>query len=36
MKVKGKYPRRRPRSRWNQLVRKYVAQKGGRTWEEID
>jgi hypothetical protein len=30
MKVKGKHPRRRPRSRWEHKVRKYVTQKEGR------
>jgi hypothetical protein len=34
MKLKGKPPGGRPRSRWKQKVRQYVTQKEGRTWEE--
>jgi hypothetical protein len=34
MKLKGKCPRGRQRSRWEQQVRKYVTQKKGRPWEE--
>jgi hypothetical protein len=36
MEVKGKRPRGRPRSRWEQQARKEVTQKEGRTWEEIE
>jgi hypothetical protein len=36
MEVKGKRPRGRPRSRWEQRFRKYVARKKGRLWEEIE
>jgi hypothetical protein len=36
MKVKGKRPGGRPRSRWKQQVRNDVTQKEGRKWEEIE
>jgi hypothetical protein len=32
--VKGKCPRGRPRSRWEQQVRKDVIQREGRPWKE--
>jgi hypothetical protein len=35
MKVEEKCPRGRPRSWWEQLVRKYVTQRGG-PWEETE
>jgi hypothetical protein len=34
IKGKGKCSRVRPRSRWEQQVRKDITQKKGRTWEE--
>jgi hypothetical protein len=36
MKVKGKYPRGRPTSRWEQQVRKDVTQRERRPWEETE
>jgi hypothetical protein len=36
MKVKGKHPRGRLRSRWEQQVRTDITQKEGRIWEETD
>jgi hypothetical protein len=36
MKVKGKHPRGRPRSRWEQQVREDVTQREVRPWEEIE
>jgi hypothetical protein len=35
MKLKGKFPRGRPKSRWEQQVRKDITQREGRPWEEI-
>jgi hypothetical protein len=35
IKVEGKFPRGRLRLRWGQQVSKYVTQRKGRPWEEI-
>jgi hypothetical protein len=35
MKVKGKHLRGRPRSRWEQRVRKDVTQREGRPWKKL-
>jgi hypothetical protein len=35
LKVKGKCPRGRPRSRWKQQVRKDVRQREGRPWKKL-
>jgi hypothetical protein len=34
MKVKGKFPKGRPRSRWEEQVRKNITQKERRRWGE--
>jgi hypothetical protein len=36
LKVKGKCPRGRLRSTWEQQVRKYITHKEGRSWEETE
>jgi hypothetical protein len=36
VKLKGKHSRGRPRPRCEQQVKKYVMQKDGRAWEEIE
>jgi hypothetical protein len=36
IKVKGKHPRGKLKSRWEQQVRKDVTQNEGRTWEETE
>jgi hypothetical protein len=34
-KLKGKYPEGRGKSRWEQLVRKYITQRERRIWQKL-